>query len=131
MPAPLRFRIFNKKARTMYPPEFFALRLDGVQLIAMPRDVWYVDNPDFTIVMQSTGLKDKNGLEIFEGDVTCWAAEDIDGEVSTETYVVSWDEERARFQSTAIGKDVDADEVDSDVEVIGNIYENPDLLLKP
>ena len=73
--------------------------------------------------MQYTGLKDKNGKEIYEGDVCKWP--------SGINRQIIWDEVNACFstplhtlqvergQSTVIGHHL---------EVIGNIYENPELL---
>lgn len=88
-------------------------------------------NGEDVILMQSTGLKDKNGKEIFEGDI-------IDIEVDdTETPI------NARvFQNSKIGilmfhvfednEDVPMVELLEDnsvaFEIIGNIYDNKDLL---
>ncbi len=73
--------------------------------------------------MQFTGLKDKNGKEIYEGDIVF----DEDGEYS-KTVVIEWESEDACF----FGKDIytsdsfDMQEIDG--EIIGNIYQNPELL---
>lgn len=79
-----------------------------------------------TKIMQYTGLKDKNGKEIYEGDiveVTCIGSY---GEEKW-THKVEYDNELARFSpfsyyhgSLEVGEE--------EFEVIGNIYENADLL---
>lgn len=80
-------------------------------------------------LMQSTGLKDKNGKEIFEGDIL--AVEADDGVIILK---VSWDDEHALFviktkkfnEETALAELVDDNSYP--FEVIGNIYENHELL---
>lgn len=91
-------------------------------------------------LMQYIGLRDKNGVEIFEGDVLSHY---------DKHYVVKWDVYMAAFQTENIKDSVDSDFfnwgntpslVTKDIpdmgfgystptcEVIGNIYEHPDLL---
>jgi len=77
-------------------------------------------------LMQFTGLKDKNGKEIFEGDII--GADDIMDEFIG---VIIFHE--AKFCLDEVNYKVisDLDEYDMEVcEVIGNIYENPELLEK-
>jgi len=75
------------------------------------------------ILCQYTGLKDKNGKEIYEGDIVTFR--DCCG--ITQTEKVEWIEEDAGFYP--FGADYGCgDTVGTDHEVIGNIYENPELL---
>jgi len=75
-------------------------------------------------VMQYTGLEDKNGKEIYEGDVVDYPfAEEIMGHGRLRINTVEWDEDRFRltsFSAAAYSWDK--------LEVIGNVYENPELI---
>jgi uncharacterized phage protein (TIGR01671 family) len=74
------------------------------------------------IVMQDTGLKDKNGKEIYEGDILEWR----DKYSITRMEVIFRNGEFVFFSKWSINKKF-CDEV---LEIIGNIYENPELLEK-
>lgn len=73
-------------------------------------------------VGQCTSLKDKNGKEIYEGDIIKislgWKA------------LVEWDVDNGRFLGFTIGNEQKIVYVGREpkAEVIGNIYENPELL---
>jgi len=111
----LKFRAWDKKQRKMYSWE----HMTTGYLIGFLTG-YYKD----TYIMQYTGLKDKNGKEIYEGDVL-----HCDG--FWNLYAV-WDEENARFaflctdwvvtQGHPIQPHI------SNHCIIGNIYENPELL---
>ena len=81
---------------------------------------------DYECIMQSTGLKDKNGKEIFEGDIVDYKGREA---------VVKWHGSYASFIYRFVdGLQERVSEWDPlflacyNFEVIGNIYENPELL---
>ncbi len=75
-----------------------------------------IEESDRFIVMQYTGLKDKNGVEIYESDVLDWDKKEW-GEPYQE--VAKWDYELLNMRQN---------DWPEWCEVIGNIYENPELL---
>lgn len=81
------------------------------------RDV--VDNPDF-IVQQFTGLKDKNGKEIYEGDVL----KESDHKFAIKYGYGEWN---CGCCGYVYGFDFSYAEKDNS-EIVGNIIENPELL---
>ena len=69
---------------------------------------------------QYTGLKDINSVEIYEGDIV---------KAKTNIGYVKYNEKDCKFEVCTLDWDIDFSEY-SCWEVIGNIYENPELLLE-
>ena len=94
------------------------------------------------VVMQFTGLLDKNGKEIYEGDILKCVSEKISlmsnrptGEVTTKIKTIEWQQEWARFQLKVVGHTsfellpcTKQEWITQFYEVIGNRYEHPHLI---
>src|SRR4051812_36206653 len=110
MPSPLRFRAWAVEDNEMHSDV-----QNGLQAVGMSRRATFgeivEDTADFW-VMQSTGRKDVDGVEIFEDDG-----------------VVTWDEEGCDYNVTRNSEFVCAFGFkDASFRVLGNICANPDLL---
>lgn len=91
---------------------------------------WLSFDDDYKCIMQSTGLKDKNGKEIFEGDIVqfedCYEVSDF---LYINTGIIEWCQGgfHVTNRDSVLMEDLlDGDSLD--VTIIGNIYENPELL---
>lgn len=78
------------------------------------------------ILLQYTGLKDKNGKGIYEGDIVNCKEYECCGEIV-------WDEDVPAFMFDVLEKNGDfysewLNEYVDVIEIVGNIYENPELL---
>lgn len=76
-------------------------------------------------LMQYTGIKDKNGKEIYEGDVVEYQHHEEMKEVLRQRSSIGFSE--GSFVCPEWGEFVSDSQLE-DCEVIGNIYENPELL---
>ncbi|MEC3942746.1 YopX family protein [Enterococcus mundtii] len=129
-----KFRAWDReKDRMIYPSTTgvcFELNDDGISVLDI--DVDYPNDYGFpkiaSILMQSTGLEDKNGVEIFEGDII----KNSNGLTGYVTYlqqeagfvvVLKKSDYRLGHRNTG-----ESYAEATNHEVIGNIYENPELL---
>ena len=123
-----KFRAWAEEGKVMYY-DVYTFKDDTLLLKYDEFAFDEVPASDF-ILMQSTGLLDKNGSEIFEGDIVKYEAG-----CNTVTEEVAYDKNFAGFGVRDADTDIIftflqlADVVDlSSFEVIGNIYQNPELL---
>lgn len=113
----IRFRAWDKINEEMIP---WGRLLNGYNL----RNVFMGPEMSGLILMQYTGLKDKNGVEIFEGDVLFHPLQ------GRRKVFYPYSETVASYGLRNIDNGFGSTLQDSHAvwEVIGNIYENNDLL---
>jgi len=90
---------------------------------------WELRKFDEVELMQFTGLTDKNGKEVFDGDiVACYDWGGKNPFIKNDSIVWDADENGWNFNSNWVEDRYDFRKAISVCEVIGNIYENPNLL---
>lgn len=120
-----KFRVWNIENKNFIYDAIYAY--DGNNYKGKDNDGWiycfgeYIDKNNEYIVEQCTGLKDKNGKLIYEGDI-----------VNTSNFgkcFIEWADDEAGFTLHSI-ETVNYYSIYccKDFEIIGNIHENKDLL---
>jgi uncharacterized phage protein (TIGR01671 family) len=93
----------------------------------------YLEHPNELVFQQFTGLLDKNGEEIYEGDIVRWDNGIAKDEYRGSIWQIIWDNDYAQFTLKLIkGLFTDTPYFKRHwrhyLEIIGNIYSNPELL---
>lgn len=137
-----KFRAYIKKSKKIYPVNDLTLNgIDdepvGINGCGDSTCTTCLDWYRFEDIelMQSTGLKDKNGVEIFEGDIIV-GQQHLTTDLSTPFEIkglVKYSERNTMFylDEKSVGHDKFMHSLGSSIyqyEIIGNIYENPELL---
>lgn len=122
-----RFRAWDKEYKEMVQVDALVFDEQIIKATYKNGNVVKEDLKNY-VLMQSTRLRDKNGKEIFEGDVLKVT------NLSSWLEVVSFNKDKAMFVSKETKRKVEEtplyDLFNTDifeVEIIGNIYTNPDL----
>lgn len=127
-------RAWDTKSHKMLIPSVISMERNNITVFPDNDPQWVsfykFDQLEF---MRGTGFHDKNGIEIFEGDI-------IDVDYSNdkrinahEQAVVNWETNSLMF-TTCFGSDtlplsIYKDELDK-LEIVGNKYENPQIIKK-
>ena len=132
----IKFRAWDDSVNKMWPVEAINFKTGVVLLVDGENNGW--DKLDEIFLMQHTGLYDKNGKGIYESDVVVEYLRPVlpltmAGKEIKFRAIVRWDKTHCRWALYGIGH---LDQVGSsmgvqihnDLEIIGNIYENPELL---
>lgn len=117
-----KFRAWDKELQCWCPYRIYSLNElgdDVVEFMYVAQEVWFTNKESGNnfILMQSTGLEDKNGVEIFEGDIveyfhTPAVIERVKGGfaiLNTKAYEYTTD-------------------LNGHMRILGNIYKNPELM---
>jgi uncharacterized phage protein (TIGR01671 family) len=131
-----KFRFWDEKEKVMYPAGTINLFLDSMGDVVCYHDGKLTALLNMRI-LQYTGLNDNNGKEIYEGDIveyldgTEWSTESgYDCSEYNNRGVIFFDNECGRYDVTnkeGVSYD-DLFDCGIDLVVLGNIYENPDLI---
>ena len=122
-----KFRAWAKESKNMLSNE----RLKEMQIFVLSDDfAKYIDNflilpiQDKYPLMQYTGLKDKNGVEIYEGDIIkLYGLPNAHFQVVFKNqYIGGWILMHKKNEVSLGARDK------NELKVVGNIYENPELL---
>ena len=126
-----KFRSWNKEAKYMVqdPTSMGSIMRDHIRKSFDLNGKLIGEND---VVMQFTGLKDDNGVDVFEGDLVKFNDREIIYEVIWDEYRLAWWLMDVKAGKRELSRDTDYQQLLNNVwqqrVVIGNIYENSELL---
>ncbi|MNX23747.1 YopX protein [compost metagenome] len=114
------FRAFHKNEKKMYPVFSFCHAFVKIE-VGIGTATEKIPINLFEPLMQFTGLTDKNGTKIFEGDILHKPFQSF-----VPKFIVEWNDKKACFDDIPLN--TDSTSKASEFTIIGNIHDNPELL---
>ena len=125
----IKFRVWDKSQNKFLDYPCYFNNKDFNEFTAFDR--YFKCDEEGCILQQYTGLKDKNGREIYEGDIVQYNRRSSYDGINFE---VKWSEDNWGWVLVSKNKDYLVNERTPEgyryefIEIVGNIFENPDLL---
>lgn len=138
----IKFRVWDKKEKRMYGVcslffdfEKIIYAVDGYSEENLKDGSWRAKQINDFELMQYTGLKDKNGVGVFEGDIVAIGEPKVKKKANCEVVfkngcfgiMAVWIDEKKYNKFVALNTYCN-DIFKNCIEIIGNIYEDPELI---
>ena len=122
----LKFRVWDNKNKKFLPESHFAILGSGKVIVTLSGYYEHFTNKtqDDYVVQQYTGLQDSKGNDIYEGDIVKATSDQYDNE----NFVGKVIFDEGCFLTWINKNDIREVWSGDDIEVIGNIFENKELL---
>lgn len=124
----LKLRFWNNKVKS-YTAGRYMIGDDGAIYDVSSGDAYEWHETNDVIAELPTGLKDKNGKEIYEGDIVEYSW-DFCGEKRKNNYVVEWLSGKVEHYPYSVDSGFTLPDSVDGYMVVGNIHENPELIEK-